>query len=202
MIINNDLLKKFEIELVFCDIETANYNNLSNAIMVIKKIDSSLFKFNLNNIINLLEQLKSYDIYDEQLNEYISKIYKYIDNQTINYYYNIYKFKQRNIILEKKLSSLSFTQHLDEELGIYEKNNDYIYKLINEIDFLLYESNFKKDDIESKLNILLKLNHDEEVIRYIQKVKKYISLDDKVSNEEKINLYKNIYKLKQYNIII
>jgi len=191
--IKNELLENLKTELVFHDIGTEIYNHTMNAINIISELDSILLEFNITRIRDLLNNLKLCNIDNEKLNEYINKVYVYLNNNTIPFYYNIYKFKAINKILTIMLSGLTFSLHEEDELSTYEQNRDHIYKLIEEIDNLLYNAELNKTSIEAKLGELKGLHIDEEILKYVNKVEQYLLNHDSLNNIERINAYNNIY---------
>jgi hypothetical protein len=191
--IKNELLENLKTELVFHDIGTEIYNHTMNAINIISELDSILLEFNITRIRDLLNNLKLCNIDNEKLNEYINKVYVYLNNNTIPFYYNIYKFKAINKIINIILSGLTFSLHEEDELSTYEQNRDHIYKLIEEIDNLLYNAELNKTSIEAKLGELKGLHIDEEILKYINKVEQYLLNHDSLNNIERINAYNNIY---------
>jgi hypothetical protein len=97
------------------------------------------------------------------------------------------------------LSSLTFLSH-EEELTTYEQNKDNIYKLIEKIDNLLYNTELNKQLIESKLNELKELHIDEEILKYINKVEQYLLTYNNLNNLKRITAYNNIYiNIVHYN---
>ena len=248
----NDLSQNLQTELVFYSVDTPIYKNTKNAIRIINQLDRILYKFissnqsldssQINTIMNLLKKLELCNIDNEKIDEYINKIKEYIDtseqmtpkqNTTHEYYYNIYKFKSKNKILSRMLSSLTFSlrelrpitefdralthstlvtddsqvtdqQLIDQQLietqqltetQLIEKNKDTVFKLIEEIDNLLYQPVLLETKINEKLMLLedlLSSSSDAEIRVYISNVRTYLTKYTKPSFIT-IKAYNNIY---------
>ena len=203
--IENELLKLLEMELLFLDKNTSNYNHTTNAKQIITELDSILLEFDIVRINGLLDQLKLCYIdnnsADEKHNEYINKIVEYLNNNTMDHYYNIYKYKCENKILSKMLASLTFSHDTDSDLLQHEKNKDDIFKLIGDIDDLLHKAILDKGIITTKLIDLKGLHLDAEVLEYIKKVEAYILNYDNLTPINRIKAYSSIYRRQMLGVL-